>query len=130
MFLWTLTHPAHHSCRYASATDFLILRGVSDLSPDLYSWGHDLLAFSSVVTRYVSAYVDVYWPEDAALFADVELLDFWEGLHVLPNSHVPPLTTRAVLVDVVANFIVHVTGVHNSLGNRYVSVTRPCNLAP
>lgn len=103
--------------RYTPLMDHLKQRGVDTLPEDLYPWGADLTAFIGIVQVYVQDYVDVYWPTDAAVFADADLLRFWDALHVLPDSHVPPLAGRDTLVDVVANFIVHVTGAHNSLGN-------------
>lgn len=93
---------------------------VAEERPELYPFGRDLLDFYSVVTTFVSDYVDIYYVDNAAVVQDRELVQFWDALSEgvgKTRSSIPPLSGKRVLKGVLAMFIVHVTGYHNQAGN-------------
>lgn len=85
-------------------------------NPDLYPFGQDAIEFVEVVQKFVGSYVDIYYADNKSMLLDRELVDFWDGLHVVDGSRVPSLSGKEVLVDVLANWIAYVTGFHNHAG--------------
>lgn len=61
------------SRRYVGVVDDLAARGVADLPEELYPWGKDVVLFDRIVRKYVQSYVDVYWPADTDVYADLEI---------------------------------------------------------
>jgi len=85
--------------------------------PELFPYAEDALEFRGVIHRFVSAYVQVYYPNDEALRSDPQLHDFWEALHFNMPEKAPQLTGRAHLIEILSFFIDAVTGMHNHVGN-------------
>lgn len=85
----------------------------------------DGLAFYKVVESYVGDYVRAHYADDRAVKEDHELLTFWE---VLGAAHLfkelPPLTSRDILVDVLAAHIWYVTGYHTHVGSVHHDAVR------
>ena len=75
---------------------------------------------------YVASYVDLHCRDDTISSGDPERLRFWElltiesissGSHNGVNFRVPVLDSVDTLADVIATFIVTVTGFHQHVGN-------------
>lgn len=100
------------------ATDRAIEASSGNLTHETYPYGRDALDFYGVVATMVGDFVDVTYPDDAAVIRDSELGYFWDGLHIPEtNSRFPVLTGKRVLVEVLSTYICMVTGVHNQVGN-------------
>ncbi|KAF0693853.1 Aste57867_15221 [Aphanomyces stellatus] len=77
----------------------------------------DGLAFFSLVRRFVSDYVDLYYASDADVTGDASLVQFWAALvKTLPCGLPRPLTLDSVK-DIVTQGIVWVTAIHNHVGS-------------
>ena len=89
------------------------------VDPEIYPFGQDLAEFVQIVQAHVVAYVDIYYADDAAASADKELQAFWRGLRRQDSKSGMDimLTTKAMLSTTLTHFIVHVTGIHNHVGN-------------
>lgn len=46
----------------------------------IYPFGQDALEFEKVVVSFVASYVDLYYEDDESVFADREVVAFWDGL--------------------------------------------------
>lgn len=77
----------------------------------------DFFDYASTVERYVSDYVDVYYKNDADVLNDAEVVAFWEGCRVLENSGIPQLRGVDSFKYLLTSFLVHVTGLHQHVGN-------------
>merc|ERR1711871_527658 len=82
-----------------------------------FPWGRDALDYANVVLKYVSDYVDIYYPSDESVRNDAELVAFWHGLAMVEGSQIPALQGKRTLKGVIAHFIAYVTGFHNHAGN-------------
>lgn len=80
----------------------------------------------------MTSYVNIYYPDDAAVVNDAQLSIFWDGdaftdhlvgltrghvgLHVNdPDVRFPQLSGKAVLIEVLSTYITIVTGIHNQV---------------
>ena len=64
-----------------------------------------------VIRDYVGGFVDLHYPDDNAVLADVHLRAFYTDLNDhLVNRNLPFLTSKAALSDVLATYIYYVTG--------------------
>lgn len=49
------------------------------LEEELYPYGRDGTEYVAVVTKMVSAYIDVYYQNDSDVLRDSQLAEFWDG---------------------------------------------------
>ncbi len=102
--------------RFFKIPDYLSARGIDAANP-MHTAAQDLLAFHAVVDKFVRRYVAIYYPSEASVLADEQLRDFFENLHVLPDSRFSQLRSREDVVTLLTNYIVAVTAVHHHVGN-------------
>ena len=90
-------------------------------SGDWFPWLADALALYNVVRGFVIEYIDTYATE-ADILGDVYLRDFWRQLNKAPKEVGFPGFSRASLIDLLAQFVWSVTGLHEAVGtvNEYV----------
>jgi hypothetical protein len=81
-----------------------------------YPFGMDGIDFYYVVHRFVSRYINEYYPEDSSK-DDPFLLAAWKHIRILEGSMVPPISSNSDLIKMVANYIVYVTGIHRIVGD-------------
>lgn len=92
--------------------------------PDRYPWAADALAYYEVILAFVREYVALYaTPEQVA--ADPEVQSFWDHLGTAPASVKFPDRTPEGLVQVLAQFIWSVTGLHEAVGTVHEYVLDP-----
>merc|ERR1712159_763310 len=70
---------------HPDAPRYMNLRGTDKLPEGTYPFGDDWLRYHNIVSKFVSAYVDLYYPDDESVGADKELQDFFDGIQ-LPES--------------------------------------------
>lgn len=89
---------------------------------DRYPWVADALALYNVIRAFVVEYIDLYAPTDEALEGDVAVVAFWSHLQSAPPTVKFPGRSKAAIVDLLAQFIWSVTGLHEAVGtvNEYV----------
>ena len=89
---------------------------------DRHSWVADALALYNVIRAFVLEYIGLYAPTDEALEGDVALIAFWSHLQSAPPTVKFPGRSKAAIVDLLAQFIWSVTGLHEAVGtvNEYV----------
>jgi len=112
--------------RFLHPIETLRENGVLDLDEDLYPFGSDLQNFTKIIHDYVRGYIHIYYPDDKSVLKDVFLQKFWTAIRSYralssptkkDESSIPPLSGRNALVKVLADYIIHVTGLHNHVGN-------------
>lgn len=80
----------------------------------------DGIPFYNVIRDYVGGFVDLHYPDDNAVLADVHLRAFYTDLNDhLVNRNLPFLTSKAALSDVLATYIYYVTGYHTHAGTAH-----------
>lgn len=99
-----------------SVWEYLEAAGLTGLG-ELHPFARDMLDFSEIVKEFVGKYVDLYYTTEADILSDVELQKFFRSIHVVPNTHFPPTMTKPFLKDLISNFVIHVTAIHNHVGN-------------
>ncbi|MBK8697349.1 MAG: hypothetical protein IPN17_35095 [Deltaproteobacteria bacterium] len=89
---------------------------------DRHPWVADARALSNVIRAFVLEYIGLYAPTDEALEGDVALIAFWSHLQSAPPTVKFPGRSKAAIVDLLAQFIWSVTGLHEAVGtvNEYV----------
>lgn len=102
--------------RFFKIPDYLAMRGIDAANP-LHTAAQDLLAFHAIAERLVRRYVALYYPTEQSVLGDEQLRDFFENIHVLPDSRFSQLRSREDLVTLLTNYIVAVTAVHHHVGN-------------
>jgi len=103
--------------RFLPILDQLKQNRMSDVRADIYPFGEDTKDFVGIVTSFVGSYIDIYYPTDKAAYSDNHLSAFWHGLRQVKNSGFPTSPSREALTTVLSELIVHVTGIHNQVGN-------------
>ena len=91
----------------------LAQRGTDDL-PD-FPFAEDGLALYAVFRDYISAYLQLYLPTDAALGADAELVRWWEALGPIRCDD-QPLHRLEQLTAALTAFVFSVAGLHEHMG--------------
>jgi hypothetical protein len=68
-----------------------------------------------IISDFVTHYVELYYPDDAALRADTELAAWYEGIRggMPATSGVSPTLSRQALIDLIAVYIWNVTVYHD-----------------
>ncbi|KAG9401109.1 hypothetical protein AC1031_009867 [Aphanomyces cochlioides] len=74
----------------------------------------DGLDYWSIVHKFVSSYIDLYYKSDTEILADRSIQNFWAFLDTLPGPF-PPLNLTN-LKNVIAQCIFWVTAIHNHVG--------------
>ena len=89
---------------------------------DRFPWVADALALYRVIHAFVVEYIDLYAPADADVDGDLAIHAFWIHLNTAPATVRFPGRSKAALVEVLAQFIWSVTGLHEAVGtvNEYV----------
>lgn len=101
-----------------------------DTLGDQYPYATDGRALWAVIHRYVTDWVALYLPGDAAV-QDPAVRAWWRALVALaPNAGLAPLAAPAQLVTVVTQFIWMVTGYHAQVGNVVGYIRDPSFSAP
>jgi hypothetical protein len=101
-------------------------RGLSNLSDEMYPYGTDGLALYEVCRDYVAGYVDIYFPGES-IVSDPAVQAWWQQLDAtIPKSRLGTLRTKEQLVDLVAQIIFAVSGLHSHVGalTRYLADPR------
>jgi hypothetical protein len=93
--------------------EVLALRGTADL-PD-FPFGEDGQALYAVFHGFVSAYVDLYFPDSNAIVSDPALSLWWDALSGIRVDDAP-LLHRAQVVDVLTAFLFSVAALHEHMG--------------
>lgn len=94
----------------------LIARKGAGAMGDAFPWATDALALYEVIYDFVADYVDVYFAGDAVT-RDSEVQAFWESVQSASDTVGIPALTKDHLLDVLAQFIWCVTGMHEAVGS-------------
>jgi len=120
-FHWTEIEKAFYDCvalnRFVPLMVQLKASGMDRVPSSIYPFGEDLKAFVSVVGKFVHSYVSLYYGDDGVALRDSELNKFWAGLKAVPHTGIPPNPSKANLILVLTELIVHTTAIHNAVGN-------------
>jgi len=101
-------------------------RGLSNLSDEMYPYGTDGLALYEICRDYVAGYVEIYFPAES-IVSDPAVQAWWQQLNATsPKSGLGTLQTKEQLVDLVAQIIFAVSGLHSHVGalTRYLADPR------
>ncbi|MBN8611524.1 MAG: lipoxygenase [Deltaproteobacteria bacterium] len=103
----------------ASPIKQLALRKVDDTSRlPVYPYRDDAIDVWGAISRFVSAYVELYYADDERVASDTELAAFLAELGSQDGGRlvgVPTVTTRAVLSELVASLIFIASAQHSAL---------------
>lgn len=91
---------------------------------DRFPWATDALKLYEVIRAFVVDYIDLY-THGADVMDDVHLVGFWNHLDTLPPTVRFPTRSKESLVDVLAQFIWSVTGMHEAVGTVHEYVLDP-----
>jgi hypothetical protein len=89
---------------------------------DRFPWLADALALYKVIRAFVEDYIGQY-SKDAPVEDDAAIMEFWRYLYTAPATvKFPDRSSKDALIDVLAQFIWSVTGLHEAVGtvNEYV----------
>lgn len=119
--------------RYESVSQRMKYLGVTD-SKALSPFWEDIDEYYAIVRRFVTAYVDVYYPNETSITRDPELDMFWQDLRFRPNAKFPILQAKSDVVDLFSSMVHYVTAIHLHVGNVAAYLMDPrftsCKLRP
>ena len=88
---------------------------IAELGDD-YPFGLDGRDYYEVVHRFVTSYIEEYYPADGAV-SDEYLLEAWRQIRMLKGSKVPEIRSNTELAKMITNYIVYVTAIHKIVGD-------------
>jgi hypothetical protein len=84
---------------------------------DAFPYATDGLALFAIMRRYAEEYVGIFYPGDE-IVGDPWVRAWWQELTDLaPSIGLGPLNDRGQVIDVLAQFMFAVTGMHSQVGN-------------
>jgi hypothetical protein len=104
-------------CPLTDARDQMTQSGMINVPPEIYPFGQDLRDFHRVVSKFVTGYLDVYYPDNNAVLSDKDLTEFWQGLRSVQGLGLDADLSKEELRRTLIAMIISVTGMHNQVGN-------------
>jgi len=100
---------------------------IFDALGDQYPFRQDAIDFQHIVRKFVTAYVDVYYPTNADLVADENFRQFWKELllHTSRDDNIPNISSKKDLCELLTQYITLVTAYHKMVGSVSEYVTNP-----
>ncbi len=111
------------SLRFHTVRELVARKGAQHMG-DRFPWATDALALFEVIHRFVTRYVASY-ASDSEIMADTEINGFWSHLNTAPATVMFPSRSPEGLIDILAQFIWSVTGLHEAVGTVHEYVMDP-----
>ncbi len=92
---------------------------------DRFPWATDALKLYEVIHAFVVDYIGQYAKDEKAVMDDLAVIGFWNHLNTAPATVKFPGRSRESLIDVLAQFIWSVTGLHEAVGTVHEYVLDP-----
>lgn len=102
----------------------LVARKGAEGMGDRFPWATDALKLYKVIRAFVVEYAHAY-ATDEELMDDVHIVGFWNHLNTAPATMKFPGRSPEAIVDVIAQFIWSVTGLHEAVGTVHEYVLDP-----
>ena len=84
---------------------------------DLFPYATDGMALFEIMRDHAKEYLDIFWPGEAVV-ADSAVRAWWQALADLaPSVGLGPLNQASQVLDLLAQFMFTVTGMHSQVGN-------------
>jgi len=98
----------------------------SDQHAGISAFAHDARIYRTLVRGFVQSYIELYYEDDDALAHDPHVGAFWSAL-AATFAQIPsgPLTSRALLIETLTGFVLHVSAGHKHVGAAYPLVKDP-----
>jgi hypothetical protein len=94
-----------------------------------FPYATDGTDLKNVIGKFVTGYIDVYYPDEASFCADKDLRQFWNGVRMVKgeSTSLPPWSqvTKAHMAAMATSAIFHVTGIHHVVGNVAEYLVKP-----
>lgn len=89
----------------------------------------DGLDLWAIIIKFVTTYIDLFYPDDKSIVSDVELNNYWDAFHHVYTNK-PILKTKEDLIKHLAHCIFSVTAHHSFIGGIIEYLVHPSFLAP
>lgn len=113
--------------RFHTVPELVAHKGAAGMG-DRFPWATDALKLYEVIRAFVVDYVGRYTTPEA-LMDDVHIIGFWNHLNTAPATLRFPGRSPEAVVDVIAQFIWCVTGLHEAVGTVHEYVLDPTFMA-
>jgi hypothetical protein len=95
---------------------------------DSYPFGVDGTLFYNVVSKFVGRYVNEYYPNNTVIM-DQFIFSAWKNVRIFNNSRIPHISSNNDFINMVSNYIVYVTAIHNIVGDVSIYLQDPSFMA-
>ncbi len=109
--------------RFHTVPELVARKGAEGMG-NRFPWVTDALELYKVIRAFVVEYVELYATEEQ-IMADVALIDFWNHLNTAPATVMFPGRSKEAVINVLAQFIWSVTGLHEAVGTVHEYVLDP-----